>query len=203
MPNIAQDLVTEVVLLPPPERGAVATTLEQALQRRCSQRSFLPDDLPLQTLSSLLWAAYGYNRPGSDGRTAPSAHNWQEIEVHAVLREGAYRYDARVNRLLLVKPADLRALTGTQDFPAVAPLNLLYVADYARMTGADGDEREFLAGVAAGGIAQNVSLACAARGLACVVRALIDRGKLGRALGLRSSQHVVLAQTVGRPAAAW
>lgn len=187
-----------VVNLPSPSLSPVSLTY--ALQQRRSSRTVLPDSLSAETLSSLLWSAYGMNRPESGGRTAPSAHNWQEIDVYAVVPEGTYRYEARGHLLSLVKPGDLRALTGLQDFPAKAPLNLLYVVDFDRMVGAPLAEREFLAGVAAGCIAQNVYLACAAHGLGTVVRALIDRGPLAQALGLPVTQRVTLAQTVGMPA---
>ena len=48
-------------------------------------------------------------------------------------------------------------------------------------------------------IAQNVYLFCASEGLATVVRASIDRPALARAFGLRSTQRIALAQTVGFP----
>jgi SagB-type dehydrogenase family enzyme len=148
-------------------------------------------------LGSLLWCAFGVNRPASGGRTAPSAHDWQEIDLYAVLPEGAYRYDARDHRLMRVIAKDLRPLTGTQDFPATAPLDLVYVADFDRMAGAAVDDGEFLAGVASGCIAQNVYLACASLTLGSVVRALVDRRALAKALCLPPSQRVMLAQTVG------
>ena len=197
MPTIPLDLETDTVVLPPPAMPAQAT-LEQALKKRRSTRSFLAEEtLSLQTLATLLWAAFGMNRPGSGGRTAPSAHNWREIEVFAVLGEGAYRYDPRGHRLLLVKGQDLRRFTGTQDFVATAPLNLVYVADFTRMTDVRNDERGFLAGADAGCIAQNVYLHCAASGLATVVRGLIDRRLLAQALGLSTTQRIALAQSVG------
>jgi sugar lactone lactonase YvrE len=45
---------------------------------------------------------------------------------------GVWRYDAREHRLLRVRTGDLRALTGTLDFAATAPLNLLYGVEYDR-----------------------------------------------------------------------
>ena len=60
----------------------------------------------------------------------------------------------------------------------------------------------FLAGAAAGCIAQNVYLYCATAGLATVVRGLIDRQRLANALGLSTTERITLAQTVGRPVAA-
>jgi nitroreductase len=53
-------------------------------------------------------------------------------------------------------------------------------------------------GADAGCIAQNVYLTCAAIGLATVVRGLVDRRLLAPALGLRPTQRIALAQTVGR-----
>lgn len=201
MSTIALNLETDIVVLPPPSLFP-SLTLEHALKNRRSWRAFLPDALSLEMLSALLWAGFGVNRAERGGRTAPSAHDLQEIEVFAVLPEGAFRYDATNHRLLLVKAEDLRKDTGLQDFVATAPLNLVYVADFARMHGARPEEREFLAGADAGCIAQNVYLFCACVGLATVVRGLIDRRRLASALGLSPTERVALAQSVGRAGAA-
>ena len=198
MSTIPLDLGTDTLALPPPALPRDAG-LEQALRARRSTRELRPDPLPLSLLSTLLWAAFGVNR-AQGGRTAPSAHDWREIDVHAVLAEGAYRYDAPAHRLVLVSALDLRADTGVQDFVAGAPLNLVYVADFARMSGARADEREFLAGCDAGCIAQNVYLCCAASGVGCVVRGLVDRRRLAHALGLAPTQRIALAQSIGFPA---
>ena len=118
-----------------------------------------------------------------------------------MLAEGAYRYEAQTHQLLLIKAEDLRSTTGTQDFIATAPLNLVYVADFHRMPDARPAERRFLAGADAGCIAQNIYLFCASVGLATVVRGLIDRSRLAALLGLAKTQRIALAQTVGYPAA--
>jgi len=78
-------------------------------------------------------------------------------------------------------------------------LNLVYVADFAKMTDVRPQDREFLAGADAGFIAQNVYLACAAFGLGTVARGLVDRRSLAPALGLSLTQRITLAQTVGLP----
>jgi SagB-type dehydrogenase family enzyme len=181
--------------LPPPKLPSM--TLDQALKSRHSTRAFAATPLSPQLLSALLWSASGVNRRDSSGRTAPSAHNWQETELVAVLPGGSYRYDARAHQLSLMVAQDLRSITGVQDFVATAPLNLVYVADFARMHEAKPEEREFLAGADAGFIAQNVYLFCAAAGLACVVRGLVDRRALAVALQLGPTQRISLAQSVG------
>jgi len=184
------------IVLPPPETHGTASLL-QALRSRRSTREFSARPLPPAVLSTLLWSAFGINRPDRGGRTAPSAHDWQEIDVFAVLSDAAYRYDAHGHALRFVAGGDFRATTGVQDFVGGAPLNLVYVADFAKMGDASAEERTFYASADAGFVAQNVYLYCAAYGLACVVRGLVDRRKLAPALQLRGDQRIVLAQTVG------
>jgi SagB-type dehydrogenase family enzyme len=195
MRTIPLDLVTDKIALPKPVLPAC--TLDKALKARQSVRSYASTPLSFDLISALLWAAFGINRHSTRGRTAPSAHDWQETDIYSVVAEGCYRYNALDHSLDMISAEDLRAATGLQDFVITAPLNLVYVTDFDRMSGAQADERKFLAAVDAGCIAQNVNLYCAAAGLATVVRGLIDRTRLAEALRLSSNQHVVLAQSVG------
>jgi SagB-type dehydrogenase family enzyme len=199
MPDTRIDHELGGIELPPPDLAA-AGPLAALLRARRSTREFSPQPLSEALLSALLWAAFGINRPDAGARTAPSARNWQEIDVLAVMERGTYRYDARAHVLHAVRSGDLRALTGEQDFVGGAPLDLVYVANFAKMTGADAEQRAFFAAADAGFVAQNVYLFCAAANLATVVRGLIDRRRLAQALGLPVDQRIVLAQTVGHPA---
>ncbi len=195
----AGDAATSIALPPPAKHGGLP--LMEALARRQSSREFARDALPMQVLSDLLWAAYGVNRDDG-GRTAPSALNCQEVDVFVALPAGAYRYDAAAHALHLVAASDLRSVTGYQDFVDEAPLDLVFVADHARMGMVPVALRESFAAAAAGAIAQNVYLFCASAGLATVIRAWIDRAAIADALGLTHDQQVLLAQTVGYPQAA-
>lgn len=198
MATVPCDPLTDTVHLPTP-RLQGGLTLEAALKKRHSTREFLPDPLSLEQVSALLWAGFGVNRPGSWGRTAPRAYDSQVITVYAVLPEGAWRYDAREHRLLRVRTGDLRALTGTQEFVATAPLNLVYVIeqDGSQEQVLDAEEHGLLAGTDVGCIVENIYLYCAGAGLATVVRGQIDRRQLAVALGLRPHQRVAMAQCVG------
>lgn len=172
--------------------------LMQALQERHSSRDFRPDELPVPLLSAILWAGFGVNRP--DGkRTAPSAYNVRDIDIYLVTGKGLFHYEADSHSLSALLPDDLRPYTGTQGFAATAPLDLVYVTDYGRM-GTTDEERMQWSWVHSGFIAQNVYLACAALGLATVVRSTIDRQELGRWMELNQDQHITLAQTLGYPA---
>ena len=175
--------------------------LMQALSARQSGREFSPEKLSLQALSNLLWAAYGVNRP--DGRrTAPSASNRQTIDVYAALLEGVYLYNAKEHRLDLVVPGDLRAATGLQPFVAQAPLNLVYVADYAKMAEMPELTKTLYSAVETGSIGQNVYLYCASEGFSTVIRAMVNRDALAKTLNLRPDQKIMLSQTVGYPSRA-
>jgi SagB-type dehydrogenase family enzyme len=154
----------------------------------------------LQELSNILWAACGVNRIESGKRTAPSARNWQEIDLYVFLADGVYIYDAKLQSLHPVAGGDLRYLCGIQSFVKTAPLNLVYVSDYARIKFSDNDETKLMwSSASAGFIAQNVYLYCASQNLGCVVRGLIDKSKLAQALKLRADQKIILSQTVGYP----
>jgi nitroreductase len=189
---------TDTIRLPPPQMTG-SKPLMQALQARHSTREFASKPLPQQVLSNLLWAASGVNRPYSGGRTAPTAHNWCEIDVVVVTADGAYRYDPPTHTLGRVAMGDFRQITGEQDYVATAPLDLVYVANQDRMTDATPEDKAFYSSTDAGFIAENVYLYCASAGLAGVVRGLINRNALATALGLDSHQRIILAQSVGYP----
>jgi SagB-type dehydrogenase family enzyme len=191
----------DVIKLPLPDMSG-GMPLMQALKARHSTREFSNKPLPANVLSNLLWAAAGVNRPESGKRTAPSARDWREIDVYVAMADGVYRYEPGTHTLRSVLARDIRALTGTQDFVASVPINLIYVADLRRMAGASADSQALYAAADTGLIAQNVYLFCAASGLGTVVRGSVDREALATALGLSAQQSIILAQSVGYPAAA-
>jgi SagB-type dehydrogenase family enzyme len=173
--------------------------LMQVLRDRSSSRSFSSAKLPDQILSNLLWAAFGINRPDTGKRTAPSAVNWQEIDIYVATAKGLYLYDAKTQTLQPILLGDIRQATGRQDFVKEAPVNLIYVADFSRMGARPKEDKEFYSAADTGFISQNVYLYCASEGLATVVRGSIDRGALAKAMKLRPDQKAILAQSVGYP----
>jgi|SRR5271165_4712505 len=193
--STAQSL--KLVQLPPPQTKG-GRPLMQVLSDRKSTRDFGPSTLSPQTLSNLLWAAFGINRP--DGRrTAPSAMNWQEVIIYVATPEGVYIYDAKANALNPVLAGDYRAATGTQSFVKDAALNLVYVSDFSKTGNAASSEGEMYTAADVGFITQNVYLYCASEGLATVVRASIDKPTLSKTLKLQPNQKIILAQSVGYP----
>jgi SagB-type dehydrogenase family enzyme len=169
--------------------------LRDAIQARRSERSFARRTLDLQTLSDLLWAAFGPISPKR--RSAPSSHNRQETDLYVLLEQGTYRYDALENKLICIADEDLRAASGSQDYVGTAPLELAYVADKSKITGKTDRGVVETIYVDTGFISQNVYLFCASEGLATVVRAMVPKDALATRLHLSPNQEITLVQSIG------
>ena len=187
----------DIIKLPAPQTEG-GMPLMQALKERKSGREFSSKKLSQQTLSNLLWAAWGINRPNGH-RTAPSARNLQDIDIYVAMSDGLFLYDAKDNQLKKISNEDIRAATGVQGYVKDAALNLIYVSDLARLKVTDPKAVEFYTGAHTGFIAQNVYLFCASAGLSTVVRGSVDRDALAKIMKLRPDQKITLAQSVGYP----
>ena len=168
---------TEQMKLPAPTLEG-GMPLMQALSLRKSTRSFSKEELSMQQLSDILWAAFGQNRP--DGRrTIPTAMNRQNMVVYVALQSGVWRYLPESNELVKESGEDVTSSLGG------APCTLGYAV-----------EGKFGA-MHAGSSYQNVGLYCASSGLANVVKATgvdILKGQVK----LPSGFDIVIIQSVGK-----
>jgi len=181
-----------------------------ALKERRTNRNISAEKLPPQTLSNLLWAAFGVNRENGPfrgpGRTAASASNSQEIDLYVALPEGVYLYEAIPHRLTPVAAGDFRRRSGRRS-AAGAPVNIFYVVDIAKYKKApfqepglrDSEIQKSYYYVATGLIAQNVYLFAASQGLAAHFHNC-DKQNTQKEFKLRPEQRVLFSQTVGYPA---
>jgi nitroreductase len=184
------------IALPTPHKTG-GMPLMEALAQRQSIREYDTRELSRQQLSDLVWATFGINR--TDGRrTAPTANNRQEFDLYVVLKEGAYRYDAAANKLLLVTSEDIRDQIAGHRF-AAAPVQLLYVADLSRRSETDENRKLLMAHIDCGYLSQNTGLFCASEGLATCPRASFNREIATEKLQLRPAQQILLAHSVGYP----
>jgi len=202
-----QDL--KPVVLPGPETDGGMSVLA-ALQMRKTTRNISPKELPLQTLSNLLWAAFGVNRKagsfGKPGRTAPSASNSQEIDLYVALPKGVYIYDAVPHQLTPVVAGDFRYRAGRRG-AGTAPVNIFYVVDRRKydLSSAQPDRsigdpeiQKSYYYTDTGFIAQNVYLFAASQGLAAWFHNC-DRQNTVKEFKLSPEQSVLFAQSVGYP----
>ena len=107
--------------------------------------------------------------------------------------------NAKKHILKPVLAQDIREQTGKQAFVKTAPLNLVYVADYAKMTKSNEQDKVLYSAADTGFISQNVYLFCASEGLATVVRGWVDRDALAKTMNLRADQRIGLVQSIGYP----
>ncbi|RJP59379.1 MAG: SagB/ThcOx family dehydrogenase [Candidatus Auribacter fodinae] len=189
----AQELEPIKLQEPQLDRGA---SLMKALQNRQTIRSFSDEELSFDLLSNLLWSACGVNRPDMQKFTAPSAKNWQEIDIYVALKQGLYLYNKKEHRLDPVMPGDIREHTGIQEFTQIAPVNLIYVANYDLMDG-DASDKDLYSAIDTGYISQNVYLFCASEGLATVALGWVDKPELAEIMKLGDNQKIILTQPVG------
>lgn len=164
------------------ERGE---TLMKSLDERQSIREYSDEEISLQDLSDLLWAANGINRP--DGRrTAPSAMNRQPVHIYVADSHGVYVYDHKEHALTPVSEGDYRQRVRG-NMPA---MNLVLVVE-------DGSDK--FAGVNVGYVSQNICLACTALGMATVPCGGMDEKAFSEACRLSRKQQPIIHHPVGYP----
>ena len=186
----------EPIELPNSIEGLHAPLFE-ALKQRCTNREMQEEELPMDFIASLLWSAYGFNRPESQKRVVPSAVNVQEYDIYLFSREGIYLYNAEKNALLLVKKGDFRSDISNQKFFAIAPISIVMVANYDRMkVFKNTEDRDFYAAVDAGYISQNIYLFCASAELSTVACGGINRDSIHKLLEIKNGR-AMLAHPVG------
>jgi nitroreductase len=185
-----------VVKLPEPNKKG-GMPLMEALANRKSSRSFNSKaDIQPDILGDLLWATWGFNRPGM--RTAPTAINLQELDVYVLKADGCWLYDAAKHSLVRTVAKDLRPATLgklRQPFLLDAPITLVIVSDKAKATSLG--NRDY-SEIDSGYLSQNIYLYCASAGLATVVRDSFTP-TLAKEMGLKETQYVTLVQCVGYP----
>jgi len=170
--------------LPEPDKTN-QTTLISALENRHSDREFSDKAVDNNTLSTILWAAYGVNR--ADGkRTIPTAMDKKDLSVYVFNKDGIWLYDAAENTLKQQSEENHLDLFEMQDYMKSVPTVLVYT----------GSTEEY-AVMHAGSAYQNVELYAAANNMASIVRGYFDHQKVGEALNLPAGQRVIISQAIG------
>ena len=186
----------ETIELPMTFEGLHAPLLE-AFKLRATHRDIHEEEIPMEFVSSLLWSAYGINRPEEGKRVVPSAINAQEYDIYLFTREGIYLYNAEKNSIEMKVKGDYREKISQQKFFAVAPISIVMVANYDRMKKfKQVEDRDFYAAVDAGYISQNIYLFCASASLNTVACGGINRDEIHKILGITNGR-AMLAHPVG------
>jgi len=187
------------VALPAPATDG-SMSLEQAIERRRSQRSFRPDPLPVAAIGQLLWAGQGII--SADGkRTAPSAGALYPLELYVVTPTEVMHYLPWGHRVEIragpgLRPA-LEAAAFGQAPVGAAPDIIVVAAVPGRTQRKYGARAEAFVELEAGHAAQNILLEATAHGLAAVPVGSFHPSKAATALALPAGQAVLYLIPVG------
>lgn len=200
-------LELELELKLPEPRHESETSVEEALLKRRSVRSYREEPLTLAEVSQLLWAAQGITAPGWGGRTAPSAGALYPLEVYAVVGEveglepGIYHYRPEGHLLMRRKAGDLRselaAVALGQAWVREAPLVLVIAARYERTTRKYGERGVRYVHIEVGHVGQNVYLQAEALALGTVMVGAFSDQEVKELLGIEEEPLALMP--VGRP----
>lgn len=202
---MAEEEGTTVVSLNKP-RIATRMSVEQALSKRRSSRTYSDRSVRRQDLGQLLWAAQGitghYNK-----RTAPSAGALHQMSVTVVaagvedLPAGIYRYRPENHDLLLLCDgdcrADLRAAADHQEAIGISPVDVVIAGAPAAVVDKYGDRGLRYVHMEAGHIAQNIYLQATALDLATAAMAAFNDDGLAQAARLDAGQLPLYVMPIG------
>ncbi len=209
-----QDAELKTIRLNEPSKKRGLPFME-ALAVKASAREWSDRDLSLQDLSDLLWAANGINRPDDKKYTASSAQNAHDVDIYLFMKDGVYLYDADDHVLEPVMSGDFRSqLMMTppprpKDAggppppppppPSTPPIQIILVSDISRFRMGPPELKCEWGAIDAGIVSQNITLFCAATGIATRPRASMDKEVIGNLLGLSHTQFVFLNHPIGYP----
>ena len=187
------DPKAEEVALPAPAKTG-GMPLMQALAERKTIRDYKPGELDAATISEILYAANGVNRP--DGkRTIPTAMNKQDLEVYIALPGAVYRYDAKANKLVRIDAGDFRTeLIANKNMAQNSACILVYASDSTKFP----NDIKYPA-IHVGEASQDVYLYAASKGLGTVSLGMYDEKGVRKVFKLEDKMTVILAQAVGFP----
>ena len=155
----------EITLPDPLKKSNVS--LETAISKRRSVRTFANRPLALKQVSQILWSGQGITS-SSGFRAAPSAGALYPIELYIIvnnveeLEKGIYLYIPEKHSLKLVKSGDYTAKVYNaglyQDAIREAPVTVLISAVYNRTTSKYGERGKRYVLIEVGHVAQNIHL---------------------------------------------
>ncbi|MCU0641842.1 MAG: SagB/ThcOx family dehydrogenase [Candidatus Margulisbacteria bacterium] len=176
-------------------------TLEESLFRRRSERAFLPNELTMEQISQLLWAAQGITEKSWGFRTAPSSGSLYPLTIYIAKKDGVFQYLPDGHKLIEVATEDkrsslVRAALG-QGYIAEAPL-VIIVAGNFRITEAKYGQRAYrYMSMEIGHVGENVLLQAVALGLVAVPIGAFWDDVVAKALGLPETQDPFYLIPVG------
>lgn len=193
---------TTIKLPQPDTTGSVP--LETAIAKRRSVRRYTTQELTIEQIGQLLWAAQGITGGKDVQRAAPSAGGLHPLLFYVARSDGLWAYDHQEHALVRHTEGDVRVplaeASWGQKFIAEAPCVIVVSAIMERTTRKYKERGEVrYVPMDAGHAAQNILLQAVALDLASVpVGAFVDKAVTG-ALSLPEPQVPLYILPVGHP----
>jgi SagB-type dehydrogenase family enzyme len=193
----AQSNAAQIALPAASRSGGI--TLNEALARRRSVRSFTAEKLTPEQIAQLAWSAQGIS--GEQGhRTAPSAHAKYYLHLYLAQPEGFFEYIPASHSLQQLGNKDLRATLSEQGTVKNAPYVFLIAGEYDRaIKDTDRERGTRFVNLEAGHAAQNLLLQATALGLGAVPVGGIEPQQTAKAASLPANIVPIYLIPVGRP----
>ncbi|USG99678.1 SagB/ThcOx family dehydrogenase [Thermococcus argininiproducens] len=180
----------EKIILPKPLLEG-EMSLEEAIAKRMSIRTYKNEPLTLKELSQLLWAAQGITHDKK--RAAPSAGATYPFEIFVVignvkgLTPGIYHYNPFEHSMTLTKEGDFRKelqkAALNQKWVGDAAIDIVLVAFYERTTSYYGERGRMYVHMEAGHIGQNIYLQATALSLGTVAVGAFYENEVAKIIG--------------------
>lgn len=191
----------KMTILPEPDmKGTIS--VEEAISKRRSVRSFDSKALTEAEISQLLWAAQGITSKRRGFRASPSAGATFPLETYLVTEKGVFHYLPEKHALEEVRKGDVRGKLSLaalgQRFVRQAPASIVFTAVFERTTRRYGSRGNMYVHMEAGHAAENIHLQAVALGLASVpVGAFLEKG-VETVIGSPKNEKALYIIPVGR-----
>ena len=194
------------IKLPNPKYNS-DVSLEESLVKRRSVRNYTGEQLTIEEVSQLLWAAQG-TTSDRGFRTAPSAGALYPLEVYVIVGDvqglavGIYLYKPRKHEVVMIADKDVRQqLAGAalgQSCVKNGAIDLVFTAVYQRTTLKYGDRGIKYVHIEIGHAAANVCLQATAMDLGVVTIGAFNDQKVSKILNLPKDEEPLYIIPVGK-----
>jgi len=181
--------------------------LVKAIKSRRSVRTYKNENLSLEQVSQLLWAAQGITSP-DELRSSPSAGALYPIEIYVVagkvsqLDAGIYKYDCKSHKLSLIKEGDKRSELSSaslgQDSVQNGAIDIVICGVYERTQVKYGSRAERYVFMEAGHVAQNIYLLGVSLKLGTVVVGAFDDESVKKIIEAQPNENPLYVMPVGK-----
>jgi len=179
-------------------------SLEEALARRRSVRSFTGEALDFVQIGQLAWAGQGITDKKTGFRTAPSAGAIYPIELYFATHDGLFVYHPDTHSLEEVFSRDvLGELAGAalrQTAVADAPCDIIVAGSQRKLAAKYGSKARRYMLLEAGHIAQNIQLQAVSLGLGSVTVGAFEVRRVNNICKLPTALESLYIICVGSPA---